>query len=160
MSIAKLSQLPMALPPEAPDMLGWPVYGADMQLVGTVTDLLIEPETRGVRYLVIQLTNGLDVPLPLGAVSLVDGEGRVLARGLDARALRALPPLPPEPFDVGREIQLYATFLPHEHVDYEQPEFRLGGDRTLTLRPLPPKPYENKFTPTPDGRQSNRDRFG
>lgn len=160
MSIAKLSGLPMALPAEAPDLLGWPVYGADMRLAGTVADLLIESETRRVRYLLIQTTNGLEIPLPLGKVSVLDGDGHVVARTLDAEALRALPPMPPDPLDLGREVQLYATFLPHEPVDYELPEFRLGGDREIILAPLPPKPYENKFVPTPDGRQSNRDRFG
>lgn len=160
MSIAKLSRLPMAIAPTEPDMQGWLVYGTDNLPVGTVIDFLVEKETRDVRYLVVQLTNGLDVAIPLGLVSVMDGEGRILAREFDSHALRKLPALPPDPLDDGREIQLYATFLPHHTVDYQRPEFRLGGDRELVVHPLPNKPYENKFTPTPQGRQSNRDRFG
>ena len=91
--------------------------------------------------------------------SVLDGEGRLLARELDSHALRKLPGLPPEPLDQGREIQLYATFLPHHTVDYERPEFLLGGEREFSVTPLPPKPYENKFVPTPEGRQINRDPF-
>lgn len=160
MSIAKLSRLPMAIAPSQPDLLGWPVLGSDERLVGTVTDLLIQAETREVLYLVIQLTNGLDIPLPLGAVSIIEGDGHLLARELDSHAIRALPPLPPEPFDEGRERQLYATFLPHHTLDYQRPEFLWGGVRSFTVAPLPPKPYPNKFVPTPEGRQKNRDRFG
>ncbi len=159
MSIAKLSRLPMAIAPSQPDLLGWPVLGSDERLVGTVIDLLIENETRDVRYLVVQLTDGMEIPLPLGLVSVLDGEGRVLARQLDSHAIRNLPPMPPDPLDDGREIQLYATFLPHHTLDYQRPEFRLGGQRELSVSPLPPKPYPNKFTPTPDGRQTNRGRF-
>jgi sporulation protein YlmC with PRC-barrel domain len=159
MSIMKLSQLPMALAPDAPDLLGWPVYGSDMQLVGTVADLLVETETQEVRYMVIQLTNGLDVPLPIGAASLLEADGQVVARGRDGHALRWLEPMPPDPLDVGREYQLYVTFLPHGSVDYQQPEFLWGGVRSIKVHPLPPKPYENKFVPTPEGRQTNRDPF-
>ena len=159
MSISKLSRLPMAIAPSEPDLLGWPVFGIDERLVGTVIDLLIEDETRDVRYVVVQLTDGQDIAIPLGMVSIIDGEGRVLARELDSHALRKVPGVPPEPIDQGREIQLYATFLPHHTVDYQRPEFRLGGQRDLTVTPLPPKPYENKFVPTPEGRQTNRDPF-
>ncbi len=160
MSIAKLSELPLEIAPSSPDVLGWPVLGSDDRLVGTVLDLLVEQETHVVRYLVVQLTDGLEIPLPLGNVSLLEGEGKVLARRLDSGAVRRLPPLPPEPLDHGRELQLYATFLPHHALDYERAEFRLGGGRDFCLEPTPPKPYPNKFTPTPQGRQSNRDRFG
>lgn len=159
MTLAKLSRLPMAIDPSEPDPLGWPVFGDDERLVGTVIDLIVEEEKRDVRYLVVQLTDGLDIPLPLGMVSFLEAEGRVLARGLDSHALRKLPAMPPDPLDEGREIQLFATFLPHHTVDYERPEFRWGGERQLSVSPLPPKPYENKFVPTPEGRQSNRDRF-
>lgn len=159
MTLAKLSRLPMVIAPSEPDPLGWPVFGIDERLVGTVIDLLVEEETRDVRYLVVQLTDGLDIYLPLGLVSFIDGEGRVMARKLDSHALRKLPAMPPEPLDEGREIQLYATFLPHHTVDYQRPEFLWGGERHFTVSPMPPKPYENKFVPTPEGRQSNRDRF-
>ncbi len=160
MSIAKLSRLPMALAPSEPDMQGWLVFGSDNLPVGTVIDLLIEEQTRDVRYLVVQLTDGLEIAIPLGLVSVLDGEGRIVARNLDSHALRKLPAMPPDPLDDGREIQLYATFLPHHLVDYQRPEFLLGGQRELVVSPLPRKPFENKFTPTPQGRQSNRDRFG
>ncbi|MNK73232.1 hypothetical protein D3C87_927250 [compost metagenome] len=159
MSLAKLSRLPMAIPSSEPDVRGWPVLGVDERLVGTVIDLILEAETRTVLYLVVQLTDGLHVPLPLGKVSLIEGDGQILARELDSQAIRCLPAMPPDPLDEGREFQLYATFLPHHSVDYQCPEFRWGGERSFTVTPLPPKPYENKFVPTPDGRQTNRGRF-
>lgn len=160
MSIAKLSQLPMELPPSAPDPRGWSVFGNDEVLVGTVIDMLIRQETNEVVYLVVQLTDGLDIALPLGLVSILEAEGRVLANSLTADMLRCLPALPPEPLDDGREQQIYVTFLPHHTLDYDRPEFRWGGARSLKVAPLPPKPYANRFTPTPQGRQSNRSRFG
>lgn len=159
MTLAKLSRLPMAIPSSEPDVRGWPVFGMDERIVGTVVDLILEEETRAVRYLLVQLTDGLDVPLPIGKVSFLEGDGRILARELDAQAIRCLPALPPDPLDEGREMQLYATFLPHHSVDYQRPEFLLGGDHLFTVTPLPRKPYENKFVPTPDGRQTNRGRF-
>lgn len=159
MSISKLSQLPLELPPSEPDIMGWPVFGSDEKLVGTVIDLLVEDETREVRYVVVQLTEGVDVALPIGMVSVIDGEGHVLARQLDSHAIRKLPGLPPDPLDHGREVQLFATFLPHSPVDYHRPEFLLGGEREFVLTPMRPEPHENKFVPTPEGRQSNRDPF-
>ena len=159
MSIAKLSRLPMAIAPSEPDMQGWLVYGSDELPVGTVIDFLVQEQTRDVRYLVVQLTDGLEIAIPIGLVSVIDGEGRIVARYLDSHALRKLPAMPPDPLDDGREIQLYATFLPHRLVDYRRPEFLLGGEREFVVSPLPSKPFENKFVPTPEGRQSNRDRF-
>lgn len=151
MTLAKLSQLPLAIAPDDPDLLGWPVLGSDEHLVGTVIDLLVEAESQDARYLVIQTTNGLDIPLPLGAVSIMAGDGRILARQRTSHELRELPALPPDPIDLGREKQLYATFLPHHTVDYDRPEFRMGGERAFHLEPLPPEPLTSRLVPSPEG---------
>jgi hypothetical protein len=69
-----------------PDPRGWAVRGGDGQAFGTVTELLVDPESRRVLYLNVELERGLpgvptpaphaetQILLPLGAVNL-DAEG-------------------------------------------------------------------------------------
>ena len=69
-----------------PDPRGWPVRGGDGQAFGTVVELLVDPESRRVLYLNVELERGLpgvptpaphtetQILLPLGAVNL-DTEG-------------------------------------------------------------------------------------
>jgi photosynthetic reaction center H subunit len=87
-----------------PDPRGWAVRGRDGQVFGTVRELLVDPEAQLVRYLDVQLEDGLPgVPrpaphtetrilLPLAAVNL-DAEGSsVFVTALSRDTVSTYPP--------------------------------------------------------------------
>jgi hypothetical protein len=87
-----------------PDPRGWPVRGGDGQTFGTVVELLVDPESRRVLYLNVELERGLpgvptpaphtetQILLPLGAVNL-DTEGNsVFATMLRRDTVGGYPP--------------------------------------------------------------------
>lgn len=82
-----------------PDVRGWAVRGRDGQGLGTVFELIVDPEALKVRYLDVELdarfqTNEYanHILLPIGVASL-DAEGdNVFVPALDAQSVRDYPP--------------------------------------------------------------------
>ncbi len=87
-----------------PDPRGWPVRGSDGQAFGTVTELLVDLETRRVLYLNVQLDRGLpgvpapaphaetQILLPLEAVNLDTEGGSVFVTALRRDTVAKYPP--------------------------------------------------------------------
>ena len=87
-----------------PDPRGWLVRGGDGQPFGTVTELLVDPETRRVLYLNVQLDRGLpgvppppphaetQILLPLSHVNLDTEGSSVFVTALRRDTLSTYPP--------------------------------------------------------------------
>jgi hypothetical protein len=87
-----------------PDPRGWTVRGGDGQAFGTVTELLVDPESRRVLYLNVELERGLpgvptpaphaetQILLPLGAVNLDAEGGSVFVTTLRRDTVGSYPP--------------------------------------------------------------------
>ena len=71
------------------DIRGWELHGEDEPL-GTVGDLIVDPDTEQVRYIVLERA-GPPVLLPIGFLRIEAEAERVLAPGLLAPALDHLP---------------------------------------------------------------------
>jgi stress response protein YsnF len=80
-----------------PDIRGWDVKDAGGRHIGEVEDLLFDPETRKVRYLIVDLEgNELDlddrsVLIPVGQAQLHEVDDDVVLPYASAEQLRALP---------------------------------------------------------------------
>ena len=82
-----------------PDVRGWTVRGRDGQALGTVFELIVDPEALKVRYLDVELDARFQpseyanhILLPIGVASL-DTEGdNVFVPALDAQSVRDYPP--------------------------------------------------------------------
>jgi len=67
-----------------PDPRGWPVYGADRKMAGTVDDIWVDRSEPQVRYYQIALEGGGKVLLPVGYAKI-----RKRARRIDVKAIYA-----------------------------------------------------------------------
>lgn len=80
-----------------PDIIGWEVQNESDTYIGKVEELLFDPETRAVRYLVIDLNdNGMNlgdkkVMVPLGIAHLHTNDDEVVLPGLHIDQYNALP---------------------------------------------------------------------
>jgi hypothetical protein len=81
-----------------PDVRGWAVRGSDGQLLGTVFELIVEPEALKVRYLDIELDarfnlNEFDdhILLPIGVASLDTEDDNVFVPALNAESVLDYP---------------------------------------------------------------------
>jgi hypothetical protein len=82
-----------------PDVRGWTVWGGDGQALGTVHELIVDPEALKVRYLDIELDSRFHINeyenhilLPIGVASL-DSEGdNVFVPALNAESVLNYPP--------------------------------------------------------------------
>ena len=112
--VRRMRDLPdFEMAPNSPDVRGWVVRGGDGQALGTVDELLVDPEARQVLYLNIILEAGLPhVPapaphadhrilLPVAAVN-IDTEGQsIFVTQLHRDTVATYPPfvdfmLPPD----------------------------------------------------------------
>ncbi|MBJ6143612.1 PRC-barrel domain-containing protein [Hymenobacter sp. BT559] len=87
-----------------PDPRGWAVRGGDGQVFGTVTELLVDPESQRVLYLNVELERGLpgvptpaphaetQILLPLGAVNLDTEGSSVFVTALRRDTVGSYPP--------------------------------------------------------------------
>ena len=82
-----------------PDVRGWTVRGNDGQALGTVFELIVEPEAMKVRYLDVELDgrfhineHGNHILLPIGAASLDDDGDNVFVPALNAESVLNYPP--------------------------------------------------------------------
>ena len=81
-----------------PDVRGWTVRGNDGQALGTVFELIVEPEALKVRYLDVELdgrfrVNELEnhILLPIGAASVDDDGDNVFVPALNAESVLNYP---------------------------------------------------------------------
>ena len=81
-----------------PDVRGWTVRGNDGQALGTVFELIVEPEALKVRYLDVELDGRFNIGehenhilLPIGAASLDDDGDNVFVPALNAESVLNYP---------------------------------------------------------------------
>ncbi|MGY3088010.1 photosynthetic reaction center H subunit [Hymenobacter sp. UYAg731] len=81
-----------------PDVRGWTVRGSDGQALGTVFELIVEPEAMKVRYLDVELDARFNVDehenhilLPIGAASLDEDGDNVFVPALNAESVLNYP---------------------------------------------------------------------
>lgn len=79
-----------------PDVRGWTVRGSDGQALGTVFELIVEPEAMKVRYLDVALdtrssANEHHILLPIGAASLDEEGDNVFVPALNEAAVLNYP---------------------------------------------------------------------
>jgi sporulation protein YlmC with PRC-barrel domain len=86
------------IPKGEPDVRNWHVFGSDGERVGTVADLLVDPGSMKVAYLVVDLMDDLfllkddrHVLVPAEAADLKERGDDVWIRGLPAREVARLP---------------------------------------------------------------------
>lgn len=86
------------LPKGAPNVRGWSVFGEDHERVGTVEDMLVDPEGMKVRYLDVDLADDLfllredrHVVVPMEAAELRERGEDVWVHGLTAAQIALLP---------------------------------------------------------------------
>lgn len=82
-----------------PDVRGWTVRGNDGQALGTVFELIVEPEAMKVRYLDVELDSRFHINehknhilLPIGAASLDEDGDNVFVPALNAETVLNYPP--------------------------------------------------------------------
>ena len=81
-----------------PDVRGWTVRGNDGQALGTVFELIVEPEAMKVRYLDVELDSHFNINehenhilLPIGAASLDDDGDNVFVPALNVESVLKYP---------------------------------------------------------------------
>ena len=65
-----------------PDPRGMPVYGADREPGGVVTDIWVDRAEPQIRYLEVRTTNGRQVLLPIGFVKIDGGRRRINVKSI------------------------------------------------------------------------------
>ncbi len=82
-----------------PDVRGWTVRGSDGQALGTVFELIVEPEAMKVRYLDVELDARFHINehenhilLPIGVASLDAEDDNVFVPALNAESVLHYPP--------------------------------------------------------------------
>lgn len=97
--LRRLSRLPgYRVAEDEPDIRGWPLHAGSGERVGTVSDLIVDPEASKVRYVVVTLApDSRTTLIPVGFVR-IDEEARSLqAPALTAEDLAALPDVEGDP---------------------------------------------------------------
>ncbi|GAB3858654.1 hypothetical protein GCM10028822_33940 [Hymenobacter terrigena] len=81
-----------------PDVRGWTVRGSDGQALGTVFELIVEPEAMKVRYLDVELDPRFNINeheshilLPIGAAALDEDGDNVFVSALNAESVLNYP---------------------------------------------------------------------
>ena len=82
-----------------PDVRGWTVRGSDGQALGSVFELIVEPEAMKVRYLDVELDPRFRINeyenhilLPIGVASLDAEDDNVFVPALDSESVLNYPP--------------------------------------------------------------------
>lgn len=138
MALKAMRELPdYVMEAGSPDVEGWQVHDRNDQVVGTVIDLIVDTRRDEVRYLVIQLTGGKDVLMPVGDLDLDEAMGVIRAVTLSRADLEAMPAYASPTLSSEVEERYYILFRREEPVgaadmsplDYRIPPFRARGER-------------------------------
>jgi hypothetical protein len=95
--LQELSNSDFQIVEEEPNIIGWEVKNENGTHIGEVAELLFDPETRAVRYLVVDLDdNGMNlddkkVMIPLGIAHLHTSADEVVLPGIHIDQFNALP---------------------------------------------------------------------
>ncbi|MHA4896304.1 PRC-barrel domain-containing protein [Pedobacter sp. PWIIR3] len=95
-----------------PNLIGWEVKNEQGTFIGEVAELLFDPETNAVRYLIVDLTdNGMNlddkkVMIPLGIAHLHDSDDEVTLPGLHVDQYQLLPEYGDEELSQELEIRI------------------------------------------------------
>jgi len=126
-----------------PDVRGWTVRGGDGQALGTVYELIVDPEAMKVRYLDVELDNRFHINehenhilLPIGVAALDADDDNVFVPALTGESVLSYPPY--------IEIQITR--------EYEEAMLRALGQEPATANP---RFYEQESFDT-DGFYSRR----
>jgi hypothetical protein len=129
-----------------PNITGWKVKSESDSYIGEVKDLLFDPQTRAVRYLIVDLeNNGMNlgqkkVMIPIGIAHLHVSDDEVVLPNVHLDQFNALPPY--EEDKIGPETEVYIrevigspaalrieekivqfdqdTFYAHQHFDQQK----------------------------------------
>jgi len=97
---------------EEPNIIGWEVKNESGTYIGEVEELLFDPQTRAVRYLVVDLDdNGMNlehkkVMIPLGIAHLHTSDDEVVLPGLHLDQFNALPAYDKDQIGPELEVQI------------------------------------------------------
>ena len=103
--LEELSESDFEIADGQPDIQGWDVVDSDGNKIGEVDDMLFNPQSRKVRYIVLDMENNdLDledghVLLPIGIAELHESDDTVIIHDVTASQLTSLPI-----YERGREI--------------------------------------------------------
>jgi sporulation protein YlmC with PRC-barrel domain len=105
------------LPKGAPNVRGWNVFGEDHERIGTVDEMLVDPEQMKVRYLDVDVSDDLfllredrHVVVPMEAVELRERGEDVWVHGLTAKQVALLPAYTGGPVDPLVEMRVREAF--------------------------------------------------
>lgn len=107
--LQKLSKSDYEIVDGQPDIRGWDVKAEDGKYIGEVDDLIFDPQSRKVRYIVLDLDDnelGLDdreVLVPIGIAQLHGDDDDVLLPGVTIEQLSSLPGYDEDQFDYDSE---------------------------------------------------------
>lgn len=110
--LQELSSSDFQIVDEEPNIIGWEVKNESGTYIGEVEELLFDPQTRAVRYLVVDLEdNGMNlehkkVMLPLGIAHLHTSDDEVVLPGLHLDQYNALPPYDMNQIGPELEVQI------------------------------------------------------
>lgn len=105
------------LPKTAPNVRGWNVFGEDHERIGTVEDMLVDPQAMKVVYLDVDISDDLfllredrHVVIPMEAVELRERGEDVWVHGLTAKQVALLPAYTGGPVDPLVEMRVREAF--------------------------------------------------
>jgi len=113
-----------------PDITGWNVLTSDGVKLGEVDDLLFDPQSRSVRYLVVELqADGKDIVddrtvlVPIGVAELHTDDDDVIVPNVTALQLTGLPVYEGGPIDPQTEWSIRNVFEGGSTAPYDAPQF-------------------------------------
>jgi sporulation protein YlmC with PRC-barrel domain len=98
------------------DIHGWDVKDSSGRTIGEVDDLLFDPTSRKVRYMVVDLDDNdfdleeRDVLIPIGAAQLHEKDDDVIIPNITAEQLRSLPEYDEDNFSQEHEHSIRGVF--------------------------------------------------
>jgi hypothetical protein len=141
---------------EEPNIIGWEVKNESGTYIGEVEELLFDPQTRAIRYLVVDLEdNGMNlddkkVLIPLGIAHLHTSDDEVVLPGIHIDQFNALPVYDKDTLGPETEVQIRSvigspaalriedtisefdrsTFYDHQHFDKGR-FYQRGGSQQI-----------------------------
>lgn len=82
---------------ENPDIRGWALIGPDDGKLGTVDELIVDPDLKKVRYIDVNVDDSIistedrHILIPIGAASLHESDNLVIVHGLDKEKVKYFP---------------------------------------------------------------------